>query len=122
MEIWLPLVFALLAPPPAVDDDAAGACENAADQAVLARNESRIDDEMEGCAYRCLTSDLACARRCVQDKLPLTRACAGCFGGVVDCTTSNCKLACMFSDAGCRACRAEHCNPDFVTCAGIAAR
>lgn len=121
MEFWLPLVFVLLAPP-AGDGRDRGACENAADEAVLAENEARIDAEMEDCAYTCLTSDLACARRCAQGKLPLTAACAACFGGVVDCTTSNCKLACMFSDTRCRACRAENCNPAFVACAGIPAR
>lgn len=128
MLFCLPLVIALLTPSPAAAVPApaapepAGACQNAADHAVLARFDPRIDDDMEDCAYTCMTSDLACARRCARQKLPVGVPCADCFAHLVDCTTSNCKLACMFSDAGCRACRAEKCNPAFVACAGIPAR
>ncbi len=102
---------------------AAGACEGPADQSWLAANHGRVADISEDCAFDCLTDDAACAATCVARETDLSRACSGCFGAYIDCTTSHCAMRCVFSGSDmCRDCQAKHCDGAFVRCAGIPIR
>jgi hypothetical protein len=98
-----------------------GACDNAADLAVISTAD--VAQLSQDAAFACLQGfsvDLDCATNKIAEDSGMTLDCALCFGEQAVCVASNCAFQCF--DPGsqsCNDCREENCSPLFEPCAGI---
>ena len=98
-------------------------CLNAADRAVLAGDgAAMVTDAAQGCGLGCLgdADPGACAGDCVATETGLSNGCAGCYGGVVVCSITNCLAPCAADpdSRACGDCQAANCIDDFNACTG----
>lgn len=99
-----------------------GACDNPADQSILA-NEKLITDAGLKCGTECfLNSDVAkCGGDCIVKETKVSAGCGKCFGENIVCATP-CALDCLadIEAPKCIKCRCENgCPGKFTACAGI---
>jgi hypothetical protein len=103
----------------------AGACSNDADLAAIqAKTADQMATTMKSCGTSCFTNAdrKKCIADCVEKDLGVTNACAQCFGGISDCTMSNCISQCMLDSKsqGCTSCiETAGCNSTFTSCSGL---
>ena len=77
-------------------------------------------EKLQECGVGCADTGGDCILNCFKDATDLSDGCAVCFAMYADCVVANCMDVCMTDESQeCDPCQAEHCAPDFETCAGI---
>jgi hypothetical protein len=101
-------------------DAGSGACTNQADFTIIqgATFQATVSD----CATKNWGADPA-TKKCIVDATKLSDACATCFGATIKCAAQKCMAQCIAdqNSQGCKDCRAQNCDPAFVTCSGLPA-
>ena len=99
----------------------AGACDNAADEAVDASFD--LQAETTTCTIQCLSSDnrVACVNACLVAATGLSSDCSQCYANSSECGLQNCASECAVnqSSAPCQACLEANCIPAFEACSGL---
>merc|ERR1719410_2364184 len=99
----------------------AGACTDAADQAVWKKDgKTDFASDLSACGHKCL-GDAKCTSKCIEKRRGYTEPCSDCFGELTGCTKDNCMFDCMMDANGssCKNCVDSHCTPAFKTCSGL---
>ena len=99
-----------------------GACTNAADQEIIGSTD--VAAEARTCGLAAIGKPPGSATPCIVAATGLTEACAGCYGGTVDCTIANCIGDCAADPSGqpCSDCQVEKgCIAAFEECSGVVA-
>lgn len=112
---------------PAVEDTPVvptGACQNAADLAIIAPDRDAISAAAKTCGMGCLgdADPVACSTPCVVDKTGISSACAGCYAAMINCTIKNCVAECV-ADPNAQVCldcqETKGCFKGFYDCSGF---
>lgn len=95
-----------------------GACDNAADCAVV--ESGAVAAESDRCGRMCVLNGVECTVMCMTDAVEVTPECARCYAEIVQCSAVNCALSCFADSAGmpCRMCVDTMCTPAFDACTG----
>jgi hypothetical protein len=103
---------------------ATGACQNAADLAIIAPDREAISAAAKTCGMGCLgdADPVACSTPCVVEKTGITSACAGCYAAMINCTIKNCVAECV-ADPNAQVCldcqETKGCFKGFYECSGF---
>jgi hypothetical protein len=108
------------------DGGPAGACTDAEDMALIAVDGGgTVETEVNACAQQHLAMEPA-TKTCIEGIKPdgthtLTKACADCYDGAVECGASKCAGMCFANSmsSACLSCIATNCTPAFNTCSGL---
>jgi len=101
-----------------------GACQNAADLAIIAPDRDAISAAAKTCGMGCLgdADPVACSTPCVVDKTGISSACAGCYAAMINCTIKNCVAECVADPSApvCLECQeTKGCFKGFYDCSGF---
>jgi len=100
--------------------DGQGACNNSNDLLVFNHTWTTFHATLQKCAKDCWGAG-NCSADCLAKAINLSKKCAYCFGGDVDCSSQNCIKQCMFNPESpdCIDCSNKFCKPGLLACAGL---
>jgi len=99
---------------------AQGACVDDADKEAMAKEGTKLQGDVQNCAFKCIISGTSCMTKCVEG-LGLSAGCSGCFVDLATCSKSKCALSCLGGpkSSSCQKCAKDKCFPGLVSCAGV---